>query len=122
MDVLRRLHVLELADVIRNAQRHLAARGDAPDPDLVSRVLAAVLRLLPRYQHGYGVPLSLLRVEFPRVPRFVLDRALLQMEERGLILLVPVSPRAAFVEAAAGIQNTRGLLYYCAAPKGAELP
>jgi hypothetical protein len=119
---MRELHVLELADVIRDAPRRLAARGDAPDPDLVSRVLAAVLRLLPRYQHAYGMPLSLLRVEFPRVPRFVLDRAVLHIEERGLLLLVPVSPRAAFVEAAAGIQSTRGLLYDCAAPERAELP
>lgn len=122
LDVLRQLHAVELADVMRDAERRLGMRGQAPDPDVVSRLLAVVLRLNPRYQDGRGVPLSLVRVELPEVDRFVLDRALLQLEERGLIRLVPTSPRAAFVEAAAGIQSPRGLLYFCAAPEGAELP
>jgi len=113
--MLEALYPAELADVMRFAERLRAARGEVPDPDVRTRVLAVLLRLGPEYRLKPGVPLSVVRVELRDVARVVLDRALLEAEERGVVRLVAESPGAAFVEAEAGIRSRRGLLYYCAA-------
>jgi len=75
-------------------------------------MMAMLLRLTPQVRFCPGVPLSVVRVEIWDVARVVLDRALLEAEERGVLRLVAESPGAMFVEAAAGIPSRRGLLYY----------
>ncbi|MDI1484486.1 hypothetical protein [Polyangium sp. y55x31] len=114
IDVLRELFPCELAEVMRFVDKIRAARGAAADPDLVSRVLGELLRLLPSYRDTPGVPVSLVRVACPEVPRTLLDRALLTAEERGLLRLVAADFPAAFVEPSAGVPTARGLLYFIA--------
>ncbi|MDC0746056.1 hypothetical protein [Polyangium mundeleinium] len=113
-DVLRELLPAELAEVMRFVDKVRAARGAVADPDLVSRVLGEILRLFPGYRDTSGVPVSLVRVAFPDVPKALLDRALLAAEERGLLRLVAAGFPAPFVEPSAGVPTARGLLYFIA--------
>ncbi|MDI3291864.1 hypothetical protein [Polyangium sp. 15x6] len=111
---MRELFPAELAEVMCFVDKVRAARGAAADPDLVSRVLGELLRLLPSYRDTPGVPVSLVRVAFPQVPKALLDRALLAAEERGLLRLVAADFPAHFVEPSAGVPTARGLLYFIA--------
>jgi hypothetical protein len=116
-DVLRRMEIRELGDVLLYAHRLLAARGQVPDPAVISSVLSAMGRLWSAYRSAPGVPLPILRGALVDVPRRTLDEALVEAEGRRLIKLVPVSPLTPFIEKAAGIHDSRrGLLYYCSAP------
>jgi len=116
-ELLRRLEIRELGDVLAYAQRLLAARGQMPDPAVGRALLAAMGRLHPAYRTALGVPLPILRGALVDVPRRAFDDALLDAENHRMVRLVPVSPHTPFVEKAAGIHDTRrGLLYYCAAP------
>jgi hypothetical protein len=94
-DVLRKLRIPELADVLQYAQRVLAARDGGPEPAVISEVLAALVQ----------------------VPRAALDTALLQAEREGHVKLIAASSLSPFIERRAGIQDPkRGLLYFCAPP------
>lgn len=116
-DVLRKMEIRELGDVLLYAQRLLAARGQTADPAVVSSLLSAMGRLWPAYRSALGVPLPILRGALVDVPRRTLDETLMEVEGRKLVRLVAVSPLAPFIEKAAGIHDhERGLLYYCAAP------
>ncbi|MDC0742951.1 hypothetical protein [Polyangium mundeleinium] len=116
-DVLRQLRIPELADVLTFAQRVLAARDAAADPEVVSGILAALKRLHPPYKNTSGVPLPILRGALLQVPRATFERALLEAEVQGLVKLVPVAPLAPFVERHASIQDQKPrLLYFCTAP------
>jgi len=116
-DVLRKMEIRELGDVLLYAQRLLAARGQTVDPGVMSSVLSAMGRLWPAYRSVLGVPLPILRGALVDIPRRTLDETLLDAEGRRLVRLVAVSPLAPFIEKAAGIHDPeRGLLYYCAAP------
>ncbi len=117
-DVLRQLRIPELADVLLYAQRTLAARDAGPDPAVVSEILAVMGRLHPAYKNTQGVPLPILRGALVQVSRAAFEGALLHAEREGRVRLVAASPRAPFVEHAAGIQDPkRGLLYFCTAPE-----
>lgn len=119
-DILRKMEIRELGDILLHAQRLLAARGKAPDPDVISTLLAAMGRLYGAYRSAPGVPLPLLRGAVTDVPRKTVDDALLEAEARYMLKLVVVSPLAPFVERSAGIHDPRrGLLYFVAAPDGA---
>ena len=116
-EILRKMEIRELGDILHHAQRLLAARGKAPDPDVISQALAAMGRLYVAYRNAPGVPLPILRGALSDVPRKTLDDALLEAEARYLLKLVVVSPLTPFVERAAGIHDPRrGLLYFVAAP------
>jgi len=116
-EVLRRLEIRELGDVLVHAHRLLAARGKTPDPDVISSLLSVLGRLHVAYRNASGVPLPIVRGALPDVPRSALDDALREAEARGMVRLVSVSPLSPFIEKAAGIHDPRrGLLYYCAPP------
>ncbi|MDI1443818.1 hypothetical protein [Polyangium sp. 6x1] len=118
-EILRKMEIRELGDVLLHAQRLLAARGKAPDPDVISSILAAMGRLYGAYRNAPGVPLPILRGALSDVPRKTLDDALLEAEARRMLRLVVVSPLTPFVERAAGLHDPRrGLLYFVAAPDG----
>jgi hypothetical protein len=116
-DVLRRLQLRELVDVLQYAERLIERRGKGTDPEVLTAILAAMGRLYPAYRTSLGVPIPVLRSALLGVPRTTLEEALLEAELRMLVKLVPTPASAPFVEAAAGIHvPSRGLLYYCAAP------
>ncbi|MDI1483969.1 hypothetical protein [Polyangium sp. y55x31] len=118
-ELVRKMEIRELGDVLLYAQRLLAARGKAPDPDVISAILAAMGRLYGAYRNAPGVPLPILRGALPDVPRKTLDDALLEAEARRMLRLVVVSPLTPFVERAAGLHDPRrGLLYFVSAPDG----
>ncbi|MDC3985972.1 hypothetical protein [Polyangium jinanense] len=120
-DVLRQLRIPELADVLLFAQRTLAARDAAPDPAVVSEILAVMGRLHPAYKNTQGVPLPILRGALVQVPRAAFEAALLHTEHEGRVRLVAAPLLAPFVERAAGIHDPkRGLLYFCACPASAR--
>ncbi len=118
-EVLRKMEIRELGDVLLYAQRLVASRGKGPDPDVVTGIVAVMGRLHPAYRNTPGVPLPILRGALVEVARKTLDEALLEAEARGLLKLVAAPAFTPFVERAAGIHDQRrGLLYYCAAPDG----
>jgi hypothetical protein len=118
-EVLRKMEIRELGDVLLYAQRLVASRGKGPDPDVVTAIVAVMGRLFPAYRNTPGVPLPILRGALVEVARKTLDEALVDAEARGLIKLVAAPAFTPFVERAAGIHDQRrGLLYYCAAPDG----
>ncbi len=118
-EILRKMEIRELGDVLLYAHRLLAARGRVPDPDVISAVLAAMGRLHAAYRNAPGVPLPILRGSLADVPRKTFDEALLEAEARQMVRLIPVSPLTPFIERAAGIHDARrGLLYFCAPPEG----
>ncbi|UQA60217.1 hypothetical protein [Polyangium aurulentum] len=118
-EVLRKMEIRELGDVLLYAQRLVASRGKGPDPDVVTAIVAVMSRLFPAYRNTPGVPLPILRGALVEVSRKTLDEALLEAEARGLVKLVPAPAFTPFVERAAGIQDQRrGVLYYCSAPDG----
>ena len=113
-DALRDLYPAELLEVRRLIDRMRATRGAASDPDLLSLIVAELLRVEPNYNNAPGVPVSYLRATFRDVPRPTLDQALRDAEERQLLRLLPASLPGAFVDSASGIQSSRGLLYFVA--------
>lgn len=109
---LESLYADELSDVGRYIEKIESARGAASDPDLCALILAELIRLAPLYRFGDGVPIARLRVHFSERPRANLRRALLDLEQRGLVRLLPTELRRPFVDRNEGIPSARGLLYF----------
>jgi hypothetical protein len=110
VDTLRELSLRELADVFRFARRIRATRGDRPSPEFITSVMSVVLRLHSVFPAG--IPVPVVRANFPRVPRALVEQALLEAERRHLLRLETVRLPAPFVEVGAGIPHERGLLYW----------
>jgi hypothetical protein len=113
-DALRDLYPAELLEVRRLIDRMRATRGAASDPDLLSLIVAELLRVEPNYKNAPGVPVSYLRATFRDVRGPTLERALRDAEDRRLLRLLPASLPSPFVDPASGIQSSRGLLYFVA--------
>jgi hypothetical protein len=114
--VLGELDASEVPDVLAHAKRILATRDAAVDPELTTQIMATLERYREVFRKEPGVPLSILRAGLVQ-PRRILDRALYEAEDSGLLSLVAIKRRMGFVDQSAGIQDrTRGLLYYCAPP------
>lgn len=114
--MLGELDASEVPDVLAHAKRLLAAREAAVDPELTTQILATLERHREVFRNAPGVPLPILRAGVVQ-PRRILDRALYDAEDSGLLCLVAVKRPKGFVDRSAGIQDrTRGLLYYCAPP------
>jgi len=60
-----------------------------------------------------GVPLPLVRAELPDEPRVCLDRRLLELEDQGRIVLVPLGKAAAFADHLAAIPGEPPGYYCC---------
>jgi hypothetical protein len=114
--VLGELDASEVPDVLAHAKRILATREAAVDPELTTQIIATLERYREVFRKEPGVPLSILRAGLVQ-PRRILDRALYEAEDSGLLCLVAIKRRMGFVDQSAGIQDrARGLLYYCAPP------
>jgi hypothetical protein len=114
--VLGELDASEVPDVLAHVKRLLDVRDAAVDPELTTQILATLEQHREVFQNAPGVPLPILRAGVVQ-PRKILDRALYEAEDSGLLCLVAIKRRNGFVDQSAGIHDrTRGLLYYCAPP------
>jgi hypothetical protein len=115
--LLWRLDHEEVCAVGRVAHHVLAARALGPEPMTDAHVLFVLSRLWP--DTDGTVMLERLRDRMSRLPRVVLDEALLRLEAREEIALLPADQNDLRGEGAALRHPTRGMLSRCAI-RGAE--
>jgi hypothetical protein len=99
----------ELGETVKLIEHIVAARFAGPEGRVEAQIIYALMHI--RADEDGAVGLAVLRGKLLGIARSAVDQALLRLEERCQVVLLPADPASGMRQPAAGLEHaTRGLL------------